>query len=120
LFDLFLHRGFMRLRRKLHGLGQWNLGSPGVKRLGNVLHERLRRSGDKGKMHIFPVFADGVVDNRPTLQQRLGVRPCSGFVGQNDAVGALPDGHLADVADKDIALAATGGGDGHLAEILGS
>ena len=42
--------------------------------------------------------------DRPSLQQWL----IAGFLRKNDAVGALPDRHFADVADEYLAIAAAG------------
>jgi hypothetical protein len=41
-----------------------------------------------------------------------------GLGGQQNAVGALPYRHLADVADEDAAVAGTAGGNVHLSQIL--
>jgi hypothetical protein len=45
-------------------------------------------------------------------------RGCCFLTGENDAVGGLPDGHFADVADVEIAIAGASGGEGHAANIL--
>jgi len=57
-----------------------------------------------------------VFHNCPTLQQRF----VASFLRQDDAICALPHWHFTDVADEDIALAASGGGNRHPAQIAGA
>ena len=81
-----------------------------------MLYKALRSASNQRKLDVVPVLANGVIDDRPALQQRFGVSA----VGQHDAIGALPNRHLADVAHAQIALALAGGRDCHATNILGA
>src|SRR5580698_3891506 len=63
----------------------------------------------QGKLHIFPILANRVVDDGPSLQQWF----LAGLVGEDDTVGALPDRYLADVAHKNVTIACAGRGEAH-------
>src|SRR6266436_1972314 len=106
--------GGVSLRRELHAFGKGDRGAATVEWLGKLLNEGVRSSGHEGELDIVPIFADGVVDDGPALQEW----PLSRFAGQNDAIGGLPDGHFADIADVEIAFAASGGGESHAANVL--
>ena len=99
----------MRLRRQHDRSRQRNFWPSRVEGLGNVLNERLRRARNQGKLHIFPILANRVIDDRPTLEKRL----LAGLVGEDDSVGALPDRHLADIAHKNVTIACAGRGEAH-------
>ena len=106
--------GGVRLRRELHGFRQRHDRSAAIKRLGKLLNERMWSAGYEGQLDVVPIFADGVVDDGPALQERFFFR----FDGQNDAIRRLPDGHFADIADVEIAFAAAGRREGHAANVL--
>lgn len=80
--------------------------------LRQLLDEGLRRAGDERELDVGPVLADRVVDDGPALEKRLPLRR------QYQAVGALPDRNLADIADKQLALTAAAGRDRQGAEVL--
>src|SRR5579871_2852280 len=113
---ILLYGGLVRLRREHDGLGQGDNGPSNIERLGDVLDEGLRRACDERELNVFPILSDGVVDDRPALQERLLVR----FVGKEDAIRTLPDRNLADVTHEDVAVAGTGGIEAHSAHITGS
>ena len=102
------------LRRELRAFRQSDDGAAAVVRLGELLDKGMGRAGDEGEFDVVPVFADGIVHDAPALQERL----LGGVGRQHDAVGGFPDGHFADVADVEIAIAIAGGGNGHAADIL--
>ncbi len=81
-------RGFMRLRRRLRLSGDGDLRAAGVERLGNRLDEALRRTGDEGELHVVPVGAYRVVDDRPALQGRGAI----GLARKDHAVGDFQTG----------------------------
>ena len=103
----------MGLRRQQRRLRQRHRGPASVVRLRNVLDERLRRPGDQRQFDAGPVFADRVVDDRPSLEQRLRL-----LLTQHQPIRGLPDRHLADVADEQRPLSAAGRRDHHLAHVL--
>jgi hypothetical protein len=74
----------------------------------------LGSAGDEREFDVVPVFADGVVHDGPALEERF----FAGFAWQNDAIGRLPNGDFADVADVELAVAGAFGGESHAAEIL--
>ena len=82
-------------------------------RLRNLLQERLRRAGHERQLDVGPVLADGVVHDRPALQPRLLTRRFR----QHQAVGGLPDRHLADVADEETPCAGAGGVQHHAPDV---
>src|SRR6266581_8994807 len=84
-------------------LGQRDHRTSRVERLGDILNERLWRTCNKRKLHVFPVFAACVIDDCPALQQGL----FSSLVWKNNSICAFPDRHFADVANKHVAIART-------------
>ncbi len=86
--------------------------TPPVVRLRQFLNERLRRSRNQRQFDVLPVFADRVIHDGPALQQRLAL------LRNYDPVRTLPYRNFADVTDQQIALAFTGGRDGHAADVL--
>ena len=79
-----------------------------------MLNEGLGSAGDEGEFDVVPVFTDSVIHDGPALEQRF----FTGFAREDDAIGRLPDGNFADVADVELAIAGAFCGEGHAAEIL--
>ena len=79
------------------------------------MYEALRGASDQRELHIVPVFSNGVIHDRPTLQQRLLL----GVGWKHDAVGTLPYWDFADVADHQFAIAAAFSRDRHFAHVGG-
>ncbi len=102
----------MRLRSDHGVLRHRHHRAPRVVGLRKILHKRLGRARHQRQFHVSPIFADGVIDDGPALQQRLA------FIRDHDSVGALPHRNLADVADQQTALAFACGRDGHAAHVL--
>ena len=90
----------MSLRRQLHSLRQRHNGPPSVIRLRKLLNERMRRPGHQRQLHVVPIFANRVVHDGPTLQQRLLLR----LRRQHKSICCFPDRHFADVAHVQIAF----------------
>ena len=97
-----------------HGrFGQRYDRPPSVERLRNVLNERLRGTCDQRQLHILPILADGVVDDRPALQQW----PLVGLLGQENAIRALPNRNFTDVTHENIAIPRSRCGQAHAANV---
>ena len=109
------HGRLMSLRRERHRLRQSHHRPVNVIGLRDLLDERLRSARNEREPDVFPIFANRIVHDGPSLEQRLFAR----FVGQQYPIGALPHRHLADVTDEDFALAVACGGDGHAAQVHG-
>ena len=112
---LYFFGGFVGLGGGLGGGRDRDFGAADVERLREGLDEALRCSGDERELDVVPVGPDGVIDDGPALEDG-GV----GCVFRKDqAVGGFPDGHFADVADAELALAGAEGVEGEMAEAGG-
>ncbi len=112
----------MGLRGQLGLLGEGDLGATAIVGDGEGLDEALRGAGDEGQLDVDPVRAGGVVDDGPALQGR-GLRgrlgeAGVGCVGEEDAVGGLPDGDLREVGDLQAAGAGSYIGEGKATQAL--
>ncbi len=109
---LLFHRRFVCLRRNHRIFRQRHHWASRVVGLRQFLHEGLRRARDQRQFHILPVFPNRVIDDGPSLQQRLAL------AGNHNSVRALPDRHFADVAHQQVPFALPSGGDGHAPDVL--
>jgi len=128
--------GLVALGGELGFGGDGDLGAAGVDGMREGLDEALGGAGDEGELDVDPVGAGGVVDDGPALEGG-GLHPTGrsapggdpglaggglvggrllarGWgsrglgVGEEDAVGGLPDGDLGEVGDAEVAAAAGG------------
>ena len=108
----------MGLRGELGLLGDGDLGAAGVDGLGEGLDEALGVAGDEREVDVDPVGAGCVVDDGPALEGggwRGGRRDC---VGEENAVGGLPDGDFREVGEAELAGAGAGVIEGDAADGL--
>src|SRR5262249_32061568 len=89
--------------------GDGDEGACGVEGFVQVHLEGNGSAGDQGEVDVGPVLVGGVFDDGPAVEGCR--RSLPRFVGQDEAIGGLPDGHLVDVGDDDAAGALAGEGE---------